>query len=48
MGKSEEDLKEAGVEYRLGKFPMTANSRAKTNGNSDIHSVKPLNIIGTV
>ena len=32
MGKSEEDLKDAGVEFRVGKFPMSANSRAKTNG----------------
>ena len=32
VGKNEEELKEAGVEYRVGKFPMSANSRAKTNG----------------
>ena len=32
MGRSEEDIKEEGTEYRVGKFPMTANSRAKTNG----------------
>src|SRR3546814_10981696 len=28
VGKTEEQLKEAGVEYRVGKFPFTANSRA--------------------
>ena len=37
MGKSEEDLKNAGIEYRVGKFPMSANSRAKTNGMSHYH-----------
>jgi dihydrolipoamide dehydrogenase len=31
VGKTEEELKEAGVEYKTGKFPMMANSRAKTN-----------------
>ncbi len=35
VGKTEEDLKEAGVEYRVGKFPFTANSRARTMGESD-------------
>ena len=32
VGQSEEALKEAGREYRVGKFPFSANSRAKTNG----------------
>ena len=32
MGKTEEMLKEEGVEYNIGKFPFSANSRAKTNG----------------
>ena len=32
VGKSEEMLKEEGVEYKKGKFPFSANSRAKTNG----------------
>ncbi len=32
VGKSEEMLKEEGVEYKIGKFPFAANSRAKTNG----------------
>ena len=30
IGKSEEQLKQEGVKYRIGKFPMAANSRAKT------------------
>jgi dihydrolipoamide dehydrogenase len=30
IGKSEEDLKKENVKYRIGKFPMAANSRAKT------------------
>ena len=35
VGKTEEELKEAGVEYKTGKFPMLANSRAKTNRETD-------------
>ncbi|HEX8062282.1 MAG TPA: dihydrolipoyl dehydrogenase [Allosphingosinicella sp.] len=35
VGKTEEELKEAGVEYKAGKFPMMANSRAKTNRETD-------------
>jgi dihydrolipoyl dehydrogenase len=31
VGKSEEELKEAGIAYRAGKFPFTANSRARVN-----------------
>lgn len=31
VGKTEEDLKTAGVEYVKGKFPFMANSRARTN-----------------
>jgi dihydrolipoamide dehydrogenase len=31
VGKSEEDLKEAGVAYNVGKFPFTANPRARAN-----------------
>jgi dihydrolipoyl dehydrogenase len=31
VGKSEEELKEAGIAYRVGKFPFTANSRARVN-----------------
>ena len=35
MGKNEEDLKAEGVEYTVGKFPLAANSRAKTNNDTD-------------
>lgn len=35
VGKSEEDLKAAGVAYKAGKFPFTANSRAKVNKTTD-------------
>jgi dihydrolipoamide dehydrogenase len=35
VGKSEEQLKAAGVEYRVGKFPFTANSRARCNADTD-------------
>lgn len=31
VGKSEEELKEAGVAFNVGKFPFTANSRSKAN-----------------
>ena len=31
VGKSEEELKAAGVAYTVGKFPMMANGRAKVN-----------------
>ncbi|KAK3486482.1 dihydrolipoyl dehydrogenase [Neurospora crassa] len=31
VGQSEQELKKAGVPYRVGTFPFSANSRAKTN-----------------
>jgi dihydrolipoamide dehydrogenase len=31
VGKSEEELKAAGIAYNAGKFPFTANGRAKVN-----------------
>jgi dihydrolipoamide dehydrogenase len=31
VGKTEDELKTAGVPYKVGKFPFTANARAKTN-----------------
>ncbi len=31
VGKTEEELKAAGVAYKVGKFPFSANSRAKIN-----------------
>lgn len=35
VGKTEEELKKAGIAYKVGKFPMTANSRARAMGASD-------------
>jgi len=35
VGRTEEDLKNDGVEYKIGKFPFAANSRAKTNNDTD-------------
>lgn len=35
VGKTEEELKEAGVKYNKGKFPFQANSRARTNDDAD-------------
>lgn len=31
VGQNEEDLKKSGVKYKVGNFPFSANSRAKTN-----------------
>ena len=31
VGKTEQELKKEGVDYKIGKFPFVANSRAKTN-----------------
>ena len=35
VGKTEEELKEAGIAYNAGKFPFTANGRAKVNLTTD-------------
>lgn len=35
IGKTEEELKNAGVDYRVGKFPFSANGRAKVNMQTD-------------
>ncbi|CAK5273906.1 unnamed protein product [Mycena citricolor] len=35
VGKTEEDLKGDKVQYTIGKFPFAANSRAKTNLDTD-------------
>lgn len=35
VGRSEEELKAAGVEYKVGKFQFMANSRARTNHETD-------------
>ncbi|MCK5375326.1 MAG: dihydrolipoyl dehydrogenase [Alphaproteobacteria bacterium] len=35
VGKTEEALKEAGIEYKSGKFPFMANGRARAMGMTD-------------
>jgi dihydrolipoamide dehydrogenase len=35
VGKTEEELKAAGVAYNTGKFPFLANSRARANNDTD-------------
>jgi dihydrolipoamide dehydrogenase len=35
VGKTEEELKAAGIAYKIGKFPFTANARAKTIAATD-------------
>ena len=35
VGKSEEELKAAGIAYNAGKFPFTANGRAKANQQTE-------------
>ena len=35
VGKTEEELKGAGIAYNVGKFPFTANARAKVNLTPD-------------
>jgi dihydrolipoamide dehydrogenase len=35
VGKTEEALKEQGVSYKVGKFPFSANSRARALGDTD-------------
>lgn len=35
VGKTEEQLKADGVDYKKGNFPFMANSRAKTNADTD-------------
>jgi dihydrolipoamide dehydrogenase len=35
IGKTEEELKKAGIAYRTGKFPFTANGRARANRATD-------------
>ena len=34
VGKTEEELKTAGIAYKVGTFPFTANSRARCNGDT--------------
>jgi dihydrolipoamide dehydrogenase len=35
VGKTEEELKADGTEYNIGKFPFTANGRARAMGDTD-------------
>jgi len=35
VGRTEEDLKQAGIAYTVGKFPFTANGRSKVNQTTD-------------
>lgn len=35
VGRTEEDLKQAGIAYSVGKFPFTANGRSKVNQTTD-------------
>ena len=35
IGKTEDELKEAGADYKVGKFPFAANSRAKANRDTE-------------
>jgi dihydrolipoamide dehydrogenase len=35
VGRSEEELKAAGIDYKVGKFPLTANGRARANRQTD-------------
>ena len=35
VGQTEEQLKDAGVDYNVGKFPFMANSRARANADTE-------------
>jgi len=35
VGQTEEELKAAGIAYNIGKFPFTANGRARAMGDTD-------------
>jgi len=35
VGKTEQELKKEGVQYKVGRFPFSANSRAKTNMDAE-------------
>ncbi|MGU3538730.1 dihydrolipoyl dehydrogenase [Methylobacterium sp. A54F] len=35
VGRTEEELKKEGIAYNAGKFPFTANGRAKANGTTE-------------
>ena len=36
VGKTEQQLKDAGIKYKTGKFPFMANSRARTNHETEL------------
>ncbi|MEM1390178.1 MAG: FAD-dependent oxidoreductase, partial [Pseudomonadota bacterium] len=46
VGQTEDQLKEAGIKYKKGKFPFMANSRARTNHETE-GFVKILAEVGT-
>jgi dihydrolipoamide dehydrogenase len=35
VGRTEEELKSAGITYKVGKFPFTANGRARANRTTE-------------
>ncbi len=35
VGRGEEELKAAGIAYKVGKFPFSANARARTNADTE-------------
>jgi dihydrolipoamide dehydrogenase len=35
VGRTEEELKAAGIAYKVGKFPFSANPRARANGDTE-------------
>jgi dihydrolipoamide dehydrogenase len=35
IGKTEEDCKKKGIQYKVGRFPFAANSRAKANDDTE-------------
>ncbi|HWI26471.1 MAG TPA: dihydrolipoyl dehydrogenase [Stellaceae bacterium] len=35
VGRTEEDLKSAGIAYKVGKFPFSANARARANADTE-------------
>jgi dihydrolipoamide dehydrogenase len=35
VGKTEEELKAANIAYKVGKFPFSANGRARANRNTE-------------
>ncbi|MGI8509471.1 MAG: dihydrolipoyl dehydrogenase [Gemmatimonadaceae bacterium] len=35
VGKTERELKDAKIEYKIGKFPFSANGRARTSGETE-------------